>query len=112
MLMGESRKKKEQVDANLTRQDHIAPNQAIIAAAKNVSAQATDVRSVTLDNENDQLVFSVDITKANIQPVDVKVDTINGKVLRVDPSIDGEEENDESGPVNKVLNELESLSIE
>lgn len=66
-------------------------NQAITIATKNTSAQAPYVRSVTLDNENGQLVFSVEITKANSQPTDVIVDSINGKVLRVDQGLDGAE---------------------
>jgi hypothetical protein len=35
-------------------------------------------------------VFSVDITKADSQPIDVKVHTINGKALRTDQGMDEE----------------------
>jgi hypothetical protein len=51
---------------------------AIVTAAKNVSAKTSEARSIILENENSNTVFSVDILQAtNVQPVDVKVDTIN-----------------------------------
>jgi uncharacterized membrane protein YkoI len=76
---------------NTESHQNMQKNQAITIATKNTSAQAPYVRSVTLDNENGQLVSSVEITKANSQPTDVIVDSINGKVLRVDQGLDGAE---------------------
>jgi uncharacterized membrane protein YkoI len=71
-------------DYNLTKQARIQPNKAILVATKNVSAQPSELRSLTLEKEKDHTVFSVDIFKPNsTQCVDVEVDTINGKVLRI-----------------------------
>jgi uncharacterized membrane protein YkoI len=89
-------------DHNLTKQVRIQPDEAILAATKNVSAQPSELRSLTLENENGHAVFSVDIFKPNsTQSVDVKVDAINGKVLRIDQDRDdnngNEEEDDDEG---------------
>ena len=64
------------------------------AATKNVSAEPSDLRSLTLENETGHPVFSVDIFKPNgTQSVDVKVSAIGGKVLRIDQDRDDSNEN-------------------
>ena len=79
---------------NLTKQVRIQPHEAILSATKNVSAEPSDLRSLTLENETGHPVFSVDIFKPNgTQSVDVKVSAIDGKVLRIDQDRDDNNEN-------------------
>ncbi len=60
----------------------ITNDEASQIAIKNVSAQSSDVKSIELEDENGDVVYSVDITQGD-KPVDVKVDAVNGNVLRV-----------------------------
>lgn len=53
------------------------PEQAKSTAVINTSAQASDVKSVQLEDENWNLVYSAVILKDN-KTFDVKVDAING----------------------------------
>ena len=59
----------------------ITNDEASQIAIKNVSAQSSDVKSIELEDENGDVVYSVDITQGD-KPVDVKVDAVNGNVLR------------------------------
>jgi len=79
----------------------ITPEQARAEALKAVNGE---VQKVSLDNENGNLVYSVEIKTAG-GTVDVKVDAGNGKVLAQDKSQDNEgghtwETERESGPDN------------
>ena len=69
----------------------ITNDEASQIAIKNVSAQSSDVKSIELEDENGDVVYSVDITQGD-KPVDVKVDAVNGNVLRVEQ--DDIEQND------------------
>lgn len=77
------------VDPQLASRAKITADQAQSIALTHLSAAQTDVKSVSLDNENGHLVYSVEITKAG-QSYDVKVDAINGQVANVDQGMDGE----------------------
>ena len=60
----------------------ITNDEASQIAIKNVSAQSSDVKSIELEDENGDVIYSVDITQGD-KPVDVKVDAVNGNVLEV-----------------------------
>ncbi|MEJ7641954.1 MAG: PepSY domain-containing protein [Candidatus Nitrosocosmicus sp.] len=60
----------------------ITSDEATQIAVKNVSAQTSDVKSIELEDENGDVVYSVDVTQGD-KPVDVKVDAVSGNVLRV-----------------------------
>lgn len=75
----------------------ITSDEATQIAIKNVSAQTSDVKSIELEDENGDVVYSVDITQGD-KPVDVKVDAVNGKVLRVQQD-DLEQNDDDVGDI-------------
>ncbi len=77
------------IDPQLASQAKVTPDQARDTAMKHVSAQPSDVKSVELDDENGQLVYSVEIAKAG-QSSDVKVDAISGQVAYVEQAEDDE----------------------
>ncbi len=67
---------------------------ADVASKAALAAQAGTVQSVTLENENGNVVYSVIIAQGT-QQYDVKVDAGNGKVLKTDAEkADGEKGND------------------
>ena len=70
----------------------ITSDEAAQIAIKNVSAQPNDVKSIELEHENGDVVYSVDVTQGN-KPVDVKVDAVSGNVIRVQQ--DDLEQNDD-----------------
>lgn len=79
----------------------ITPEQARAEALKAVNGE---VQKVSLDNENGNLVYSVEVKTAG-GTVDVKVDAGNGKVLAQDKGQDNEDGRDQetekdSGPDN------------
>jgi hypothetical protein len=76
-------------DYNFIRQVHVQPYEALLTAAENVSARPSELKSLTLENEYGHPVFSADIfdTIRN-QFVDVMINAINGKVLRIDQDQD------------------------
>ena len=77
-------------DANLASLAKITTDQAKDAAATHLSTSVADVKSVSLENENGNLVYSVQILKQGIMH-DVKVDAGNGKVLFTEQGVDGTE---------------------
>jgi len=87
----------DQIDPTLAAKAKVQPEQAKGTAVSNMSAQASDVRSVQLEDENGNLVYSVVILKDN-KTFDVKVDAINGGVVRMDNGIDNEEDAEDQGP--------------
>ncbi|RDV84033.1 PepSY domain-containing protein [Ammonifex thiophilus] len=77
----------EQAEAQyLAKLAKITPDEAKAAALKAVPGQVT---GVSLDNENGNLVYSVEIKNGN-EVVDVKVDAGNGQVLAQDRGQDEE----------------------
>jgi len=73
----------------------ITPDQARDAALAVVPGTAGDVE---LDNENGNVVYSVEITDANGKVIDVKVDPGNATVLHQDAGDDAEEANEANEP--------------
>lgn len=61
--------------------------------AATAAVPGSTVNSVELGNENGSVVYEVDMTDANGQPVEVKVDAGNGDVLDTET---GEDESEES----------------
>jgi uncharacterized membrane protein YkoI len=84
--------------AKLSSLAKIDGNQAATAALAKVPGT---VLKTQLDNENGNLVYSVEIKQASNEVRDVKVDAGNGTVLRVDA--DGEEEGDDGERDNAVM---------
>jgi len=88
-----------QESAALKAQAKITPEQARAEALKVVNGE---VQKVSLDNENGNLVYSVEMKTAG-GTVDVKVDAGDGKVLAQDKGRDNEgaqEAEKDSGPDN------------
>jgi uncharacterized membrane protein YkoI len=77
-------------DTDLASMAKITADQAKTAAATNMSVPVTSVQSVSLENENGYLVYSVHVLKQGIV-YDVKVDAGNGHVLFVEQGADGGE---------------------
>jgi uncharacterized membrane protein YkoI len=71
------------------------------AAAAAVAKVPGTVLKTELDNENGNLVYSVEIKQASNEVRDVKVDAGNGAVLHVDA--DGEEQGDAGERGNAIL---------
>ena len=65
----------------------VAKTAAVDAATAAVPGAAG---TVSLDNENGSVVWSVEVTRSNGSVVDVKVDAGNGKVLAQDSGLEGE----------------------
>jgi uncharacterized membrane protein YkoI len=86
---------------DLIRQVRVHPQDALLTAAENTSTHPSELRSLTLENENDIPVFSIDILDPiNVQFIDVMVNAIDGKILRIDQdqddnSVNGKEEHEE-----------------
>lgn len=76
-------------DENLTAMVKITPDQAKSAALSNPTVSGGNVTGISLDNENGNLVYSVQITKGTAV-YDVKVDAGNGHVLFIDTGMDSE----------------------
>jgi uncharacterized membrane protein YkoI len=74
-------------DANLASLAKITADQAKDAAVAHLSANIGDVKTVSLENENGNLVYSVQILKQGIM-YDVKIDAGNGIVLYTEQGID------------------------
>lgn len=99
------------IDPQLASQAKITADEARSIAMTHTTAQSSDVQSVSLDDENGQLVYSVDITKAG-QSLDVKVDAISGQVTHVDQGMDneladGETEDDKDTETDGIEHEFE-----
>jgi len=88
-------------DANLASLAKITADQAKSAAATHLSASAADVKSVSLENENGNLVYSVQILKQGIMH-DVKVDAGNGTVLFTEQGVDGAEAMEGVGGIQEI----------
>lgn len=91
---------------NLIRQVRVHPHDALLTATENTSARPSELRSLTLENENDIPVFSIDILDPiNVQFIDVMVNAIDGKILRIDKDQDdsavGKEEHEEGKKVEE-----------
>ncbi len=104
-----------QIDPNLANNVKVQPEQARGTAMSNVSAQASDVKSVKLQDENGNLVYSVIIMKSN-KTLDVKVDAINGTVVRIDQDIDnndgaGEQETNDDNAFSRGTNSSGNLGV-
>jgi len=91
----------DSIDPQFASQAKITADQARDIAISNISAQSSDVKSVSLDDENGQLVYSVDVTKAGTS-FDVKVDAISGQVANVDQGTDNETENDNGADADNI----------
>ena len=76
--------------AQLTRLAKITEGQARASAIKLVGEA---INKVELENENGNIVYSIEVVKNNMKR-DVKVDAGNGKILKIDESIDNGKENE------------------
>ncbi len=76
-------------DQQLAGSAKITPDQAKASALKDPTVAGGKVIGVSLDNENGNLVYSVQITKGSIS-YDVKVDAGNGNILFIDQGIENE----------------------
>ena len=70
-------------DEQLASQTKISPDQAKAAALNDPTVAGGTVTSVSLDNENGNLVYSVEIVKGSTS-YDVKVDAGTGNILFID----------------------------
>jgi len=70
-------------DEQLATQANISPDQATAAALNDPTVAGGTVTSVSLDNENGNLVYSVEIVKGSTS-YDVKVDAGTGNILFID----------------------------
>lgn len=68
-------------EAGFAKMAKISFDSAINAALKQVPGK---VLRAELENENGYLVYGVEITKADREIVDVKVDAGNGKILKIE----------------------------
>ncbi|QSZ26746.1 PepSY domain-containing protein [Aceticella autotrophica] len=96
--VNETKDNETQESTKLSTLAKITPEQAKAEALK--VAQGT-VTKVELDNENGNLVYSVDI-KTNTGSTDVKVDAGNGKVLYQDKGSDNEKGKEKAGETEKT----------
>jgi uncharacterized membrane protein YkoI len=96
----------DNISPQFASQAKITADQAQNTAVKHMSAQPSDVKSVSLDDENGHLVYSVGITQAG-KYSDVKVDAVTGQVASVDQGTDGETA-DNGGQVNNGANDAET----
>jgi uncharacterized membrane protein YkoI len=74
--------------AQLTNLAKITEEEAKTAAIRKIGVT---VNKVELENENGNVVYSVEMTKNN-KETDVKIDAGNGKVLKIDDGVDDEKE--------------------
>ena len=77
------------IDPQLASQPKIAVDDVKTVAMKNISARSSDVRPVELEDENDQLVYEVEI-KRTAQSLDVEVDTICGQDSHLNQDMDND----------------------
>jgi len=91
-------------EAALAEMAKISLNSAVSKALKAVPGK---VLKVELENENNYLVYGVEIAKPDHQIADVKVDAGNGKVLKIDADRNNHEghEGEESGNGHEEVNE-------
>lgn len=74
----------------------ITNDEAIQIALKNVSGQPSDVKGVELENENGNMVYSVNVVQGN-ESKDVKVGAVDGNILEVENGdLEGEDNNDDA----------------
>lgn len=85
----------DSVDSQAAGQVAITADQAKSIAATHVSVQPSDVKSASLEDEDGQLVYSIEIAKAG-GLFDVEVDAITGQVSSVEQEAEGETYDDES----------------
>jgi uncharacterized membrane protein YkoI len=79
----------EQNNLNVTDHTNIDPLDAILIASKKVSAQPSDLRSITLESKDGYPVYSMDIFESNsIHSVEVIVDAVSGKALEINQDLD------------------------
>ena len=76
-------------DTNLASLAKMTPDEAKTAATSYLSVSESSVQSVSLENENGNLVYSVYVVKQGIT-YELKVDAGNGKVLFVEQGVDNE----------------------
>ncbi|HKR72559.1 MAG TPA: PepSY domain-containing protein [Candidatus Nitrosocosmicus sp.] len=74
----------------------ITNDEAIQIALKNVSGQPSDVKGVELENENGNIVYSVNVVQGN-ESKDVKVGAVDGNILEVENGdLEGEDNSDDA----------------
>jgi uncharacterized membrane protein YkoI len=76
-------------DQQLAALATITPDQAKASALKDPMVAGGTVTSVSLDNENGNLVYSVEVVKGSTS-YDVKVDAGTGSILFIDQGIENE----------------------
>jgi N-acetylneuraminic acid mutarotase len=78
----------EEYNPRLDAAHALTVDQAKGAAIANMSVTLSDVKSVCLENENGNMVYTIHVAKLNVS-YDVKVDAGNGHVLSVERNNDG-----------------------
>lgn len=74
----------------------ITNDDAIQIALKNVSGQQSDIKGVELENENGNMVYSVNVVQGN-ESKDVKIGAIDGNILEVENGdLEGEDNSDDA----------------
>ncbi|MGD9534503.1 MAG: PepSY domain-containing protein [Candidatus Nitrosocosmicus sp.] len=74
----------------------ITNDEAIQIALKNVSGQQSDVEGVELENENGNIIYSINVVQGN-ESKDVKVGAIDGHILEVENGdLEGEDNIDDT----------------
>jgi hypothetical protein len=89
VILEENDKEVEQKNLRNTDKIQINPIDAILEATKTVSAQPSDLRSITLEMENGYPVYSMDIFNSwGSNSVEVTVDAVYGKAVRTSQDLD------------------------
>lgn len=82
MFEAEADNESKAIDFKSADADHITSDHAKFIAVGFISANTSDVKSISLEGESGNPIYSVDITK-NGQNYEMSIDAINGNVLFV-----------------------------
>jgi len=93
MFEAEADNESKAIDFKSADADHITSDHAKSIAVGFISADTSDVKSISLEGESGNPIYSVDITK-NGQNYEVNIDAINGNVLIVSQDSTDESVND------------------
>ena len=88
-ILQENDKGVEQNNLKITDKAQIDPLDAILLGTKYVSAQPSDLRSISLETKDGYPVFSMDFFNSNRNnSVEVTVDAVSGKTVRTNQDLD------------------------
>lgn len=98
--------------SNLKSAAKITNDEAIQIALKNVSGQQSDVKGVELENENGNIIYSINVVQGN-ESKDVKVGALNGHILEVENGdLEGEDNSDDSNEEGNDVGDNDTAEYE